>query len=81
MPVRDIDFLHLGLRPHSVGRLDCEFCPTSGRTTPYPCEEPGCTGVIHFELNDYSFSEMSGVRYIVRCDVVDCGFNKTIKGI
>jgi len=81
MPVRDINFLHLGLRLHNVGNVDCEFCPTSGRTTPYACNETGCTGVIHFERNDNSYSEMSGARYILRCDNPDCAFNTTIRGI
>lgn len=81
MAVREIDFLHLGLRLHDVGNVDCEFCPTSGRTVPYACNEASCNGVIHFELNDNSFSEMSGTRYILRCDVPTCPSNLTIRGI
>lgn len=81
MPIRDINFLHLGLRVHSVGSIDCEFCPTSGRTRPYKCDEPGCAGIIHFEQNDNSYSQISGARYILRCDVAACAFNTTIRGI
>lgn len=81
MPVREINFLHLELRLLDAGNIDCEFCPTSGRTTPYACNETGCAGVIHFELNDNSYSGMSGTRYILRCDDPGCAFNMNIRGI